>query len=214
MKKPPESVHGAYSAVPHRVLDSNAFIGASDHAKSLLFALIRQHNGSNNGRFQLTNKWLAKRGWASISKNVKARNELIERSLVVCTRLGGRNMGASWFALTWLPITNFVGLDIKPSEYHQGAWDDCKLKPTARRKPPQKRNMHSDSQNSAVPVTGIDECSAVPVVGTKEVFSDTSTVPVVGNDVLLPLSPVNLFQRKKRIVGKVGRSGIPKELHR
>lgn len=63
-KKPPEAVNGSYAAVPHKLLDSAAFIGATDRAKSLLYALMRQHNGSNNGRLQLTSKWLSEHGWA------------------------------------------------------------------------------------------------------------------------------------------------------
>lgn len=212
-KKPPESVNGAYTAVPHRVLDSVAFIGASDRAKSFLFALIRQHNGSNNGRFQLTDKWLAKQGWSSADMNIKARAELIERGLIVQTKLGGLNIGANWFALTWLPMTNFVGLDIAASEFHQGAWGNCELQPTARRKPPQKRSRPSDQRSSAAPLTGAVEQLATPTTGAKTAFSDTSTTPTTGNDVLLPLPPSQPARRSKRIVGKPGRSGIPKELH-
>ncbi len=139
-KKPPESVNGSYAAVPHKLLDSAAFIGATDRAKSLLFALLRQHNGSNNGRLHLVESWLAKHGWPSGSSNRKARNELIERALIVQTARGGLNAGANWFALTWLPITNYVGLEISAASFHQGAWGDCKLPATARRRPPQKRD--------------------------------------------------------------------------
>ena len=42
--KQPERIDGSYSAIPHVVLDSIAFIGASNAAKALLFAIIRQHN--------------------------------------------------------------------------------------------------------------------------------------------------------------------------
>ncbi len=184
VKKPPEAVNGAYTAVPHRVLDSLAFIGASDRAKSLLFALMRQHNGSNNGRFQLTDKWLARQGWASASLNVKARIELIERGLVVQTRWGGLTMGANWFALTWLPISNFVGLDITASSYHQGAWGNCELLPTARRKPPQKRCKPSDHRSSATPTTEAVEYSATPTTEAKMTLLGASTTPTIGNDVL------------------------------
>ena len=75
-RKPPESVSGAYTAVPHKLLDSAAFIGATDRAKSLLYALMRQHNGINNGRFQLTDKWLAEHGWPS--KELNPNNPLAD----------------------------------------------------------------------------------------------------------------------------------------
>lgn len=213
-KKPPESVNGAYTAVPHLVLDSVAFIGASDRAKSFLFALMRQHNGSNNGRFQLTDRWLAKQGWPSAGLNAKARDELIERRLIVQTRYGGLNMGANWFALTWLPMTNFVGLDITASGFHQGAWGNCELQPTARRKPPQNRGKPSDYRSSATPSTGAVGQLATPTTGTKTALLDTSTTPTTGNNVLLPLPPSKPSKGSKRIVGKPGRSGVLKELHK
>lgn len=214
IKKPPEAVNGAYTAVPHRVLDSPAFIGASDRAKSLLLALMRQHNGSNNGRFQLTDKWLAKRGWPSAGLNLKARAELIERDLIVQTKWGGLNMGPNWFALTWLPISNFVGLDIAASNYHQGAWAECKLEATARRKPPPKRDAHSDHRTSATPTTGAVEYLATPITGAKTALLGTSTTPTTGNDVLPPLPSSKSVGRNKRIVGKIGRSGRPKAFHK
>lgn len=212
-KKPSESVNGAYTAVPHRVLDSAAFIGASDRAKSLLFALIRQHNGSNNGRFQLTDRWLAKQGWPSKGLNAQSREELIARGLIVQTRWGGLNSGCNWYALTWLPISNFVGLDITASGYHQGAWGNCELQPTARRKPPQKRDTPPDHRGSATPTIRAVDSLAAPTIGAKKAISGTFTTPATGNDVLLPLPPGKPAKGSRRIVGKVGRSGIPKELH-
>ena len=210
-KRPPEAVNGAYTAVPHRVLDSQAFIGASDRAKALLFPLMRQHNGLNNGRLQLTDKWLAKQGYPSAGMNLKAREELIERGLIVQTRRGGLNSGCNWYALTWLPISNFVGLDITASTYHQGAWGNCKLPPTARRKPPEKRETHSDHRSSTTPTTGAEEYPATPTTGAKEAIFSTSATPTTGNNVLLPLPPGKAVRGSKRIVGKSGRSGIPKD---
>lgn len=211
--KAPESFTGAYSRIPHSVLDGQAFIGATDRAKSLLFALMRQHNGSNNGRMQLTDKWLKAHGWPSVGMNVKAWAELIERGLIVQTKRGGLNSGCNWFALTWLPITNFTGLDITGSDYHQGAWFNCKLKPTARRKPPQKRETPSVHRSSATPYTGAVGQAATPYTGAVEAILDTPATPYTGNNVSIP-SPLSKPARgRKRIVGKAGRSGIPKELH-
>jgi hypothetical protein len=213
-KSLPETVTGGYTAVPWAVLDSLAFIGATDNAKSILFALMRQHNGLNNGRLQLVDGWLAKHGWSSSGMNRKSRDELIERSLIIQTRKGGLNCGCNWFALTWLPISNFVGLEVSAQTFHRGAWAGCSLPPTARRKPPQKREKSADSQRSAAPVIGVVKLSATPVVGVKtELFHPLAT-PVVGNNVSVPIPPIKSTRAKKRIVGKVGRSGIKKELHK
>lgn len=202
LKKPLENFTGGFSRIPHAVLDSQAFIGLSDHGKSLLFALLRQINGSNNGRLQLTNKWLAEHGWRSISINNKSIAELIERGLIVSTRLGGLNAGCNWYALTWLPISNFAGLDMAANVYKQGVWADCNLPQTERRKPPQKQKTHSGSRNSPIPVVGTEQQSTVPVVGTKRAHLSHFTVPVVGNNVSIPYTPQETIRSSKRIVGK------------
>lgn len=152
--KPPETFTGGFSRIPHAVMDSQAFIGLSDRGKSLLFALIRQINGSNNGRLQLTNKWLSGHGWQSHSSNSKAIAELIERELIVISRLGGLNSGSNWYAVTWLQISNFVGLDITAQSYKQGSWADCKLPQTVRRKPPQKQKTIPISGTALSPLPG------------------------------------------------------------
>ena len=208
-----EAFTGAGNRIPHAMLDSLAFTGASDRAKAFLFALIRQHNGLNNGRLQLTDKWLAKQGYPSAGMNNKSRTELLVRSLIVQTRQGGLNGGCSWYALTWLPISNFVGLDISASTYHQGAWGNSTLPPTPRRKPPQKRVKPSDHRSSATPTTGAAVLSATPTTGAKEALSSPSTTPTTGNNVSIPLHPNKAARGRKPIVGKAGRSGIPKELH-
>ena len=213
-KRPPEAVNGAYTAVPHRVLDSQAFIGASDRAKSFLFALMRQHNGNNNGRYKLADSWLMKQGWPSKSQNADARKELIERGLIIQTRFGGGlNSGCNLFAVTWLPISNFVGLDISASDYHQGAWGNCTLPPTPRRKPPKKRKDYPDQRGSATPTSGADECFTTPTSGAKKALLDSFTTPTSGDSVLLPLHPSKAARGSKRIVGKSGRSGIAKDQH-
>lgn len=202
-KKPSESFSGRFSRIPHAVLDSEAFMGLTDRGKSLLFALMRQINGSNNGRLQLTNKWLAAQGWRSISMNKQSTAELIERGLIVTTRLGGLNAGCNWYALTWLPISNFVGLDISAQTYRQGSWIDCKLPPTERRKaPPQKQKSPSGNRNSSIPMAGTAKESTIPAAGTKIAFFPRLAVPVAGNNVSMPYTPSEIDKGNKRIVGK------------
>lgn len=121
-KKPPEALSGTYSAIPHRLLDSGAFMGASHVARSLLFELMRQHNGRNNGHIHCTTAWLKQRGWSSVDVISKAKAELTERGLIVQTRQGGFNIGPSLFALTWIGISGFHGLDLRPGHYQLGMW--------------------------------------------------------------------------------------------
>src|SRR5216684_2096811 len=110
-KEQPERISGLYGAIPVVVLDATAFQGASYAAKALLLELLRQHNGSNNGHLHLARNWLRGRGWTSPDVVSRAVKQLIERGLITKTRQGGLSIGASRFALTWLQITNTVGLD-------------------------------------------------------------------------------------------------------
>ena len=148
----PESVSGGYSAIPWAVLDSVSFIGCSDKAKSLLLAVARQHNGSNNGHLHLVSSWLAKQGWPSKSNNKKSRDELIERGLIIQTRQGGLNMGADRFALTWHDISNYAGLEISPKNYQRGKYSLCDLPSTQRRKPPLPKRKKIESSS---PIIGL-----------------------------------------------------------
>ena len=134
--KMPEKVGGQYSAFPHAVFDSASFAGASDKAKALLLALVRQLNGRNNGHLHLTSQWLKEHGYTCPANNIKARTELIERGLIVKTKQGGLNLGADLFAVTWLDITNWSGLEISQRDFNRGAYLLCNLVATNKRKPP------------------------------------------------------------------------------
>lgn len=164
-KRPVESINGPYSAIPHSVLDSTAFKGASQPAKALLFDLMRQHNGKNNGHKHLSFSWLARRGWKSRDVIQRARAELIERGLVIQTRQGGLNIGASRYAVTWLHITNFVGLEIESKDYHPGAWSFMDALPIAKKNastsPPNGKD-NTVSRYSSRPPAGTGEGLPVP----------------------------------------------------
>jgi hypothetical protein len=173
-KRPPESVNGQYGAIPTALLDSKAFMGASYPAKALLFELIRQHNGKNNGRFQLAFSWLAKRGWKSRDVIQRAKAELIESGLLIQTKQGGLNVGATWYAVTWLPISNFVGLDIQSKDYRPGAWAFMdKLPVTIKRK---GYEVQWDGINPMVE----KNANAVPLDGKGNTAKRYSTVPSEG----------------------------------
>ncbi len=134
-KERPEAISGLYAAIPAVVLDCVAFQGAGYTAKALLFELMRQHDSRNNGHLHLARAWLHGRGWTSPDVVHRATVELINRNLVLKTRQGGLNFGASRFALTWLKISNFVGLDIDASKYHPGGWALMNKQPLAKNNP-------------------------------------------------------------------------------
>jgi len=203
-RKPIESVNGSYTALPHVVLDSVAFMGAGHTARSLLFDLMRQHNGSNNARLHLTTSWLRRRGWNSADTIQKAKQELIERGLIVLTKQGGLNAGACLYALTWLPISNFVGLDLQAKNYYPGAWRFMNTLPALKPSKP-----CSDSQNSAVPKDGMPPPLPVPANGAERHVSTARAVPAFGNNECLPLPPKKSISP---VVGRKGASGIRKSV--
>lgn len=206
--KRPEYISGGYSAIPWMVLDSQSFIGATDKAKALLLALIRQHNGQNNGHLHLAKKWLYEKGWKCHENNSKARDELLERGLIQQTKWGGLNAGPDFFALTWLDITNYIPLDIGPHAYIRGAYSLCNLPPTKRRLPPKKRNVLLDNRDSSVPTDGIADLSPGTAIVSKKINFRSPTGTIVENNVVIPLLLNKSF---KRIVGVKGRSGVPKD---
>lgn len=204
-----EAISGGYAAIPWAVLDSISFKGASNSGKALLFALMRQHNGSNNGRLQLAKKWLYQQGWTCHEINSKARNELLERGLIVQTKWGGLNMGADLFALTWYDISNYVGLDISAKGYSRGAYLLCKLPPTPRRKPPTiKKLALTDDRTSAVPITVPEAIYTGTTTVSKTALLNTLTGTTTENNVFIPLPTV---KSANRIVGVKGKSGITKQ---
>ncbi len=198
-RKPVEAVNGSYTALPHVVMDSVAFLHASHTARSLLFELLRQHNGRNNGHLQLAGPWLKRRGWLSSDVVQRAKNELIKRELLVLTRQGGLNAGASHYALTWLPISNFVGLEITANQYHPGAWRFLDPSPIA-----QKHATHSVIRNSIAPSGGAGDVLAAPLTGAKTADFPKVATPPHGNNECYQLPPANPCHR---IVGVAGKSG-------
>lgn len=202
MKRQLETPSGSYSAIPHSVLDSVAFTGASHPTKALLLELVRQLNGRNNGHLQLTTKWLKTRGWQSADVIHRAKVELLERQLIMQTRQGGLNHGASQYLATWLAVSNFVGLDITAMDYHPGAWSFMDKLPLPKNASSVPSNGHV--KGVSVPGDGIAMASTVPGDGTRRALLTPSTVPSNGNNVVHQYPPV---KSSRPIVGKKGRSG-------
>ena len=89
----PKSISGGYAAIPWSVMDSVSLKGASDKAKSLLIALMHQHNDNNNGHLHLAIQWLYKQGWGCHENNATAGSELIKRGLIMQTKWASLYLG-------------------------------------------------------------------------------------------------------------------------
>lgn len=209
-KKPPETFEGTFSALPHSVQDSLSFTGATDKAKALLLALIRQVNARNNGHLHLAPQWLKKHGYTS-SSVYASRDELIQRSLIITTRLGGLNNGPNNYAVTWLPISNFVELDIVEADFQRGAWARCKLPPTPRRAKPINKKLekpHDDRSCSVTVTVDVAMKATTTIVAENLPLATLPTTTTVNNVV-----NTNTYSKNpRRVVGAKGKSGFKKPI--
>lgn len=109
--------------MPHTVLRSPAFCGASSKAIKLLMGLVSQYSGFNNGAMSLSWATMRPLGWRSRSQIDEARRELMERGLIERTRFGGRHR-AALYAVTWLAVDECPKqhLDAPASAAPSGLW--------------------------------------------------------------------------------------------
>ncbi|SFU77718.1 hypothetical protein [Nitrosospira multiformis] len=169
-KKQPEAPSGSFFALPHNILDSDAWKRCSPPARALLMELCRQHNGRNNGHLHLSRSWLGPRGWARPATVNKLRDELISMRLIVQTRHGGLNNGSHWFALTWLPIANFADLDLTSHDYHPGAY---LLAPIPQ--------QHKKEKKARTPYVREESVTRTPYVRKTASFEGSARTPYVHN---------------------------------
>lgn len=114
---------GAFVAIPLSVLNSQAYIDANPYARTLLFDLITQYRGNNNGDLCAAWRLMRPRGWRSPVTLNKAKQVLLELGLIVETRKGARPNKASLYALTWLALDDCNGkLDITTKAFPRGAY--------------------------------------------------------------------------------------------
>lgn len=76
-------------SIPHRLLNSPAYLGLSNRAKVLFQDLRMKYNGHNNGNISASLSDLRKRGWNSSSTLAKCLRELQEHGFLDKTRQGG-----------------------------------------------------------------------------------------------------------------------------
>ncbi len=103
---------GTFSLIPHAVMDSEDFRTLSGSALKVLFCLVRQYRGKNNGDLSATlgqvNEW----GVSSTSTLSSVLKELEAHRLIVKTREGRflKPGGCcALFALSWHPIDECDG---------------------------------------------------------------------------------------------------------
>ncbi|MDH5694856.1 MAG: hypothetical protein OEZ47_17300 [Gammaproteobacteria bacterium] len=105
---------GGFCAWPHSCATHESFYKLSMSAKALLFELLGQYRGNNNGDLCCAWGLLKNRGWKSRATIERACDELQNIGWIVRTRVGGRNR-ANLYALTFYTIDECKGkLDYRP----------------------------------------------------------------------------------------------------
>ncbi|MDO8262019.1 MAG: hypothetical protein Q7T21_02225 [Gallionella sp.] len=113
---------GGFAAMPHCLLASHVYINLSAHAIKLLYDLLAQFKGFNNGDLCLAWSIMEKRGWKSRDTLNKARQELLDCELILVSRYGDRKR-PHLYALTFFAIDECGGkLDIKATERPVSTW--------------------------------------------------------------------------------------------
>jgi len=114
---------GQFVAIPHAVLNGVAYLTVSSHARMLLFDLVAQYKGDNNGDLCAAYSLMKLRGWKSTHTLLSAKKELMEAGLIEETRKGARPNKASLYAVTWYDLDDCNGkLDITSAGFHRGAY--------------------------------------------------------------------------------------------
>ena len=109
---------GRFVGIPHVVVGSDPYVNLSAPEVRLLWDLMYQYNGVNNGMLSPCLALMEKRGWAKTSLN-RAFNGLQHSGFVVVTRQGWKKRGKP----TLVAVT-FKGIDTpyedKGIEYDSG----------------------------------------------------------------------------------------------
>ena len=93
-----------FVALKRSVFESPAFTALSAHACKLLFELMSQYRGDNNGNLTVAWSIVSKRGWRSRSTLWRCKAELIRAGFVYVTRKGHMPSTCELLALTWFPL--------------------------------------------------------------------------------------------------------------
>lgn len=116
---------GRFLALPHVVMESEAFKSLTGHQIKLLLDLAMQltAGNANNGRLSASWRYLSEaRGWTSKNTIRRALTALEERGLIFCTRKGRLPNVAAWYAITWVPLHHHTGMDVGPQSLPRGKY--------------------------------------------------------------------------------------------
>jgi hypothetical protein len=92
---------GRFLALPHAVIQSDAFESLSGNSIKLLVQIASQYKGRNNGQLTASFGVLKEKGWKSKTTLARCIQELIDAGFIVKTRQGSYPKTLSLYAITW-----------------------------------------------------------------------------------------------------------------
>ncbi|TKR55705.1 hypothetical protein D7I39_10055 [Allopusillimonas ginsengisoli] len=116
---------GRFLALPHVVLESEAFKTLNGQQVRLLIDIAMQLStgNANNGRLQASWRYMTEeRGWTSKDTITRGLSILEDRGLIFRTRQGRLPNRTSWFAVTWAPLHYHSGMDCGPQSLPRGEY--------------------------------------------------------------------------------------------
>ena len=195
---------GGHCALPWCVIDSQAYQSLSYPAVALLIELARQRQGHDNGRYLLSGRYLATRGWRSKGVIERARRELLDAKLIYQTVQGHRPNKASWYALTWYTLDKLPDYDAGAVEgFRRGMYATFQPStpaPTREalfekwrghgKKPPSKINTLSPAggvEKAAIaPAGGVESLPTTPGEGAIRALLPPLSTPANGHPLDIP----------------------------
>jgi hypothetical protein len=114
---------GPFIGIARDFFSSHLLASLSPYAAKLLWDLLAQYNGTNNGDLTIAWKIMEKRGWSGRSTLNKAQKELLACGLLILTRQGGRHR-PSLYALSLLSIDECKGKleEVRPTQEPLRTW--------------------------------------------------------------------------------------------
>jgi hypothetical protein len=176
-KTKPDRDGGGFVALPWAVLDSKNFQNLSHAAKSLLLEFARQYGDGFNGRLLCSMRYLKARGFHSSDVVTRAKRELIDAGFIFETVMGHRPNKASWYAVTWYPLSKIPGYDAGAEKlFVRSAYSkDESLKITPLISP------SGTAHKTIAPYNGIRKASSIPSDGSIKRLNGAYSIPPDGN---------------------------------
>lgn len=111
------SISYEFVALPKPIIRSPEWMRLSLRGRVLAIDLMVQYTGKNNGRLTPSFEVMRRAGWTSKDQLRKARDELLECSFAIRTRMGHPPRTAEWIGFTWWRLDWHASMDIGPDRW-------------------------------------------------------------------------------------------------